>query len=79
MLCGHWSTPDTQDDDASAAKTGVWWSASQAGGRRAGEGTGGLVGSRMCSRMRVTEAVSVMKATMRISVPHCLQTRGSKA
>jgi hypothetical protein len=31
----------------------------------------------MCPRTRVTEAVSVVKATLRIPVPRCLQTRGS--
>jgi hypothetical protein len=58
---------------------GVWsTSSSQAGGPRAGESTGDLVGSPMCPRMRITEAVSVRKAMMRISVPHRRDRRGER-
>ena len=48
--------------DASGSTTGVWSNVFQTGGPRAGESTGGLVGSPICWRMRVTEAASVTKA-----------------
>jgi len=62
---------------AVGSKTGVWSTfPSQAGGQRAGESTGALVESLMCSRIRVTKAVSVTEAMMRVSAPQCLQSRG---